>query len=79
VEVVEVEGGVAILLSEHSGNRGILESVVEEGPLVTKSDHILDAFLTLLLERYGGGDLRGGVRYRYTVQTGYHLLFLRRE
>jgi len=58
VEVVKVEGGIAVLLSKHSGDGGILELVIEEGPLVAKSDHGFDAFLTLLLERYGGGDLR---------------------
>jgi len=59
VEVVKVEGGIAVLLSEHSGDCGILKLIVKEGPLVTKSDHVFDTFLTLLLQRYGGGGLRG--------------------
>jgi len=67
MEMVKVKGGIAVLLSKHSGNRGILELVVKEGPLVAKSDHILDTFLTLLLEQGGGGGLRGGVWYQCTV------------
>jgi len=57
VKVVKVEGGVTVFLSEHSGNGHVLKSIVEEGPLVAKLDHIFDAFLTFLLERYGGGVL----------------------
>jgi len=50
MEVIEVEGGIAILLSEYSCDSGILEPVVKEGPLVAKLDHSFDTFLTLLLE-----------------------------
>ena len=57
MEVVKVKGGVTIFLSEYFGNRGILEFVIEEGPLVAKSDHVFDTFLMFLLERYGGGGL----------------------
>jgi len=53
VEVVEVEGGIAVLLSEHSSNGSILEPIVKEGPLVAESDHVLNTFFTLLLERCG--------------------------
>jgi len=59
VEVVEVKGSVAVFLPEYFGDGDILEFVVKEGPLVAESDHVLDALLTLLLERYGGGGLRG--------------------
>jgi len=55
VEVVEIEGGIAVLLSEYFSNWNVLEIIVEEGPLVTKSDHVLDTLLTFLLERCGGG------------------------
>jgi len=57
VEVVEVEGGIAVFSSEHSGDCDVLEPIIEDGPLVAEPDHILDAFLTLLLERYGDGGL----------------------
>jgi len=76
MKVVDVKGGVAVFLSEHSGNCNVLEFVIEEGPFVTESDHSFNAFLTFLLERYGGGGLRGGVRYWYRFRTGC-LLFLR--
>jgi len=79
VEVIEIEGSVAIFLSEHSGDGGILEPVIKEGPLVAKLDHVFDTFLMLLLEQYGGGGLKGGVRCRCTVRIGYHLLFLQWE
>jgi len=69
MEMVKVEGGIAIFLSEHLGDGNVLEFVVEEGPFVIESDHGFDAFFTLLLERCGGGDLRGGVRYRCTFRT----------
>ena len=71
MEVVEVEGGIAIFLSECLGDGNVLEFVVEEGPFIVKSDHGFNAFFTLLLERCGGGGLRGGVRYRCTFWTGY--------
>jgi len=34
MEVVEVEGGVAVLLSEHLGDGNVLEFVIEKGPFV---------------------------------------------
>jgi len=71
VEVVEVEGGIAVFLSEYSGDIDIFEFIVEEGPFVIELDHGFNAFLTLLLERCGGGDLRGGVRCQCTFQIGY--------
>ena len=76
MEVIEVKGGIAVFLSEHFGDGGVLEFVVKEGPLVTKSDHVFDTFLTFLLERRGGGVLRGGVRYRCIARTGCCLQFL---
>jgi len=71
VEVVKVEGGIAVFLSEYLGDIDISEFLVEEGPFVVESDHGFNAFLTLLLERCGGGDLRGGVRCRCMFRTGY--------
>jgi len=71
MEMVKVEGGIAILLSEHLGDGNVFEFVIEEGPFVVKSGHGFDTFLTLLLERCGGGGLRGGVRCRCTFRTGY--------
>jgi len=62
MEVVEVKGGVAVLLSEYFGNSDVLEFVIEEDPFVVKSDHGFNTLFTLLLERCGGGGLRGGVR-----------------
>jgi len=50
VEMVEVEGGIAVFSSEHPGDCNVLEPIVEDGPLVAESDHILDTFFTLLLE-----------------------------
>jgi len=76
VEVVEVKGGVAVFSSEHSGDYDVLEFIVEDGPLVAKSDHIFDTFFTLLLEQYGDGGLGRGVWCRYMLRTGCHLLFL---
>ena len=58
MEVVEVEGGVTVFLSEHSGDRGIPATIIEEGPFVAKFDHGFDTFFTFLLERYGEGVLR---------------------
>jgi len=55
MEMIEVEGGVAVFLSEHFGDGGTLEFVVEEGPFIVESDHGFNAFFTLLLERCGGG------------------------
>jgi len=71
MEMVEVEGGIAILLSERLGDGNVLEFVVEEGPFIVESDHGFNAFFTLLLERCGGGGLRGGVRYRCMFRIGY--------
>ena len=71
MEVVKVEGGIAVFLSEHLGDIDILEFIVEEGPFVVESDHGFNAFFTLLLERYGGGGLGGGVRYRCMFRIGY--------
>ena len=76
MEMVKVKGGVAVLLSEHSGDQGILELVIKEGPFVAKSDHVLDTFLTLLLEQGGGGGLRGGVRCQCIAWTDCRPLFL---
>jgi len=60
MEVVEVEGGVTIFLSEYFCDINVFEFVVEEGPFVIESDHGFNTFFTLLLERYGGGGLGGG-------------------
>jgi len=59
VEMVEVEGGGTIFLSKNSGNGDVLESVIEVGPFVIESDHVLDTFFTFLLERCGRGGLGG--------------------
>jgi len=59
VEMIEVKGGIAVFLSEHFGDIDVFEFIGEEGPLVVKSDHVFDALLTFLLERCGGGGLRG--------------------
>jgi len=50
MEVVEVESGVTIFLSEYFCGINVLEFVVEKGPFVVESDHSFNAFLTLLLE-----------------------------
>jgi len=50
MEMVKVEGSVAVFLSEHSGDRSILELIIEEGPLVAKSGHVFNALFMLLLE-----------------------------
>ena len=71
MEVVKVEGGIAVFLSEYLGDIDISEFLVEEGPFVVESDHGFNAFLTLLLERCGGGGLRGEVRCRCMFRTGY--------
>jgi len=57
MEVVEVEGGIAVFLSEYFGDIDGFEFISKKGPLVAKSDHVFDTFLTFLLEQYGGGDL----------------------
>ena len=79
MEMIKVKGGVTVFLSEYSSNRSILEPVIEEGPLVAKSDHVFDTFFMLLLERCGGGGLGGGVRYWCTAWTDCRLLFLQWE
>jgi len=71
VEVIEVEGGVTVFSSKHSGDCDVLEFVIEDGPLVAKSDHVFDTFFTLLLERCGDGGLGRGVQCQCIVQTGY--------
>ena len=71
MEVVKVEGGIAVFLSEYLGDIDVPEFIVEESPFVIESDHGFNAFLTLLLERCGGGDLRGGVRCRCMFRIGY--------
>ena len=76
MEVIEVESGIAVFLSEHPGNRHVLEFVIEDGPLIAESNHGFDAFLMLLLEQCGGGVLKRGVRCRCIVWTGCHLQFL---
>jgi len=50
MEMVKVEGGIAILLSEHLGDSNVLEFVVEGGPFIVESDHGFNTFFTLLLE-----------------------------
>jgi len=57
VEMVKIKGGGTVFLSEDSGDGDVLESIVKVGPFVIESDHVLDAFFTLLLERCGGGGL----------------------
>ena len=59
MEMVKIEGGGTIFLSEDSGDGDVLESVIEVGPFLVESDHVFDTFLMLLLERYGGGGLGG--------------------
>jgi len=59
VEMVKIEGGGTVFLSEDFGDGNVLESVIEVGPFIIESDHVFDAFLTLLLERCGGGGLGG--------------------
>jgi len=76
VEVIEVEGSVAVFLSEHFGNCGVLEPSTIDGPLITELDHLLDTFFTFLLERCGGGDLGQGIWQWYSALTGCCLLFL---
>jgi len=57
VEMVEIESGSTVFLSEDSCDGDVLEFVIEVGPFIIESDHVFDAFLTLLLERCGGGGL----------------------
>jgi len=71
MEMVKVEGGIAVFLSEHFCDSDVFEFVVEVGPFVIESDHDFDAFFTFLLERCGGGGLRGEVRCRCMFRTGY--------
>ena len=76
MEVVEIEGGSAIFLPEDSGNGDVFEFIIEVGPFVVESDHVFDTFSTLLLERCGGGGLRGEVRCRCRFRTDYLQLLL---
>ena len=69
MEVVEVEGGSAVFLSEDSGDGDVFEFVIEVGPFVIESDHVFDTFFTLLLERCGGGGLGEGVRCQCMFRT----------
>ena len=71
MEMVKVEGGIAIFLPEHLGNGNVLEFVVEESPFIVESDHGFNAFFTLLFEQCGGGGLGEGVRCRCTFRIGY--------
>ena len=71
MEMIKVEGGIAVFLSEHLGDSNVLEFVVEEGPFIVESDHGFNAFFMLLLERCGGGGLGGGVQCRCMFRTGY--------
>ena len=57
MEVVKIKGGGTVFLSEDPGDGDVLESIIEIGPFVIESDHVFDAFFTLLLERCGGGGL----------------------
>jgi len=59
MEMVEIESGSAIFLSEDSCDGDVLESIIEVDPFIIESDHVFDAFLTLPLERCGGGGLGG--------------------
>ena len=79
MEVVKVESGIAVFLSEYSGDVNSFEFIGEEGPLVAESDHGFDTFLTLHFERCGGCGLRGEVRCWCTARTDYRLQFLRWE
>jgi len=49
MEMIKVEGGIAVFLSEHSGDGCVLEFIVEEDPLVVESDHSFDTFLRFFL------------------------------
>jgi len=71
MEMIKVEGGIAVFLPECPGDGDVFELVSEEVPFVIKSDHDSNAFFTFLLEQYGGGGLRGGVRCRCMFRTGY--------
>jgi len=48
--MVKIKGGGTVFLSEDSSDGDVLESVIKVGPFVIESDHVLDAFFTLLLE-----------------------------
>jgi len=69
VEVVEIEGSSAVFPSEDFGDGDVLDFVIEIGPFVIESDHIFDAFFTLLLERCGEGGLGGQVQRRCRFRT----------
>jgi len=57
VEMVKIEGGGTVFLSEDSGDGDVLESVIEVGPFVIESDHVFDTFFTFPLGQCGGGGL----------------------
>jgi len=59
MEMIEVEGGGAVFLSEDFGNGDVFEVITEVDPFVVESGHVFDTFLTFLLERCGGGGLEG--------------------
>jgi len=59
MEMIEVESGVAVLLSEYSSDIGGFEFGCEKGPFVAKSDHVFNTLLTFHFERCRGGGLRG--------------------
>ena len=50
MEVVEIEGSVAVFLSEYFGDVNGFEFIGKEGPLVAESDHGFDTFFTLHFE-----------------------------
>ena len=50
MEMVEVEGGSTVFLSEDSCDGDVLEPIIEVDPFIIESDYVFDAFLTLLLE-----------------------------
>jgi len=57
--MIKVEGGSTVFLSEGSCDSDVREFVFEIDPFVIELDHVFDTFLTLLLERCGGGGLGG--------------------
>jgi len=50
MEMIEVEGGIAVFLSECPGDSDVFEFVGEEVPFAVESDHDFNTFFTLLLE-----------------------------
>jgi len=49
MKMIEIEGSIAVLLPEHFGNIGVLEFSIEEGPVVAKSGHVSNTFLSFFL------------------------------